>query len=158
MELINEFQRACQEEMAFLVEEFGFGPPDVEVDRFGAELRYKNATTGITVRLEPRENRIFVMLYRLVGGEFPHYHSVHERDADLSNNFDLDDLIALRCPSLSVAQPFNEWLTGPRLREVLVGYARALRECASDVLAGNFRIFTDLGEIVAKRLSNLDDT
>lgn len=150
------FEKLCYDVFQFLIDEFGFKVVATEWDPFGTEIEYRNQTTSINIRFEPREYRVFVFLSQLVNNRCPEY-------ADAMNGFYLDDLIELRSPSSRVKQKFQEAFTpascfesrAAGLERILWQYATALRQHAIDILTGDFRVFTTLAQIVAKRAEEL---
>jgi len=144
----KRFEKLCYDVFQFLIDEFGFKVVVTEWDPFGTEIEYRNQTTSINIRFEPREYRVFVFFSQLVNNRSPEY-------ADAMNGFYLDDLIELRSPSPRVEQKFHEAFTPRKLERILWQYATALRQHATDILKGDFRVFTTLAQIVAKRAEEL---
>ncbi len=144
----KRFEKLCDDVFQFLIDEFGFKVVATERDPFGTEIEYRNQTTSITIRFEPREYRVFVFLSQLVNNRRPEY-------ADAMNGFYLDDLIELRSPSSRVEQKFQEAFAPRKLERILSQYATVLRQHVIDILKGDFRVFTTLAQIVAKRAEEL---
>lgn len=145
------FKPICLKSFEFLEEEFGCKPVSVKREFYGTFIVYKNTTTAIRVSIEPYDGGIFVFLIRLVRGEIPEYPSSIEATTSLFW-FDLEDLIALRAPSLKLDRPPLDDLFKPsNLEKILAQYAQALRKYAIDILRGDFSVFNELSKIVKER-------
>jgi hypothetical protein len=134
--VVKEFEDLCREAFQSLEQEFDLRATDSSTTGDSATVILINRTTAVEVYLEVRDSLVV-------------YTTLAEYDTDLTNRFPLESLIDLRNPSLRVRQP-REWpLSEDRIRQTLRGYARALRECAADVLRGDFQVFPELGRLMA---------
>ena len=143
---LEDFLRCARQEFHFLVVEFGFRqqvlPKDRDVNQF--QVRYRNATTfvevegtnwgyGINVLLGPRPRPIF----------WP------------DDPFPLWPIVKLRRPDLYDVLPIGDQLAQ------LATHAMALRECARDVLRGDFRIRDEvenpIHEVTSSQRSELEE-
>lgn len=138
---VDEFKLYCAEQFSFLQNDFGFVLMRLpkKKDRNPFSVRYENATTIVIIEGANYGFGIDVWLAT--------------RGIAASNNkgYHLGDLINIRRPEL---MPSQAKLTDTRdvqklqLRE----YAFALRECAQDVLNGDFTIFPALAAAVENRV------
>ena len=152
MHLIDYFINICPKIFHFLEENFDFIIAEIKRDRFGAEIIYKNLTTGIKIRFEPREFYVFITLYRLINGNLPVYKDLKEYDSDLTNRFDFDDLIDFRMPFLlSIEQKSSNSFTQADLEKILSRNSYNLQLYCKDILKGDFQVFTELARIRIKR-------
>ncbi len=163
------FFKLCGRHFAFLIEEFGCRVGGKKSDAFEDELIYRNATTAVKIRYEPREKYVFVLLCRLVNGKIPPYPIFVRHEKELTQ-FYLDDLLTLRSPATIIRKKYHrerfadkedlhqaikasleEPFTEQNLEHMIKTYAAALREHGSDILKGNFTVFAELEKIVRKR-------
>jgi len=145
------FKKQCKKIFQFLEDEFGFQIVASEQDLYGMDITYQNSTTAIEIRFEPRENRIFILLMRLIKGELPNYPIFIKNESEV-NSFYLDDLIDLKTPSSKVKQKkFGDWLTSQDLENILIKYATVLKQYGTDILRGDFKVFSKLEKIVKVR-------
>jgi hypothetical protein len=103
-----------------------------------------------------RDGGIFIMLCRMVNGKLPPYPIFVRRETVL-NWFDLEDIVALKEPSIELEQDFadSDNPTAKELAENLKVYAGALKKYAKDILSGDFSSFAKLEKIVKKRADKL---
>lgn len=151
----NLFEKLCRTSFKFLEEKFDCSVITTTQDVYADYVTYKNATTGVKIGLEPMESGVSILLLRLINGRLPDYEVSIKSDTVL-NSFYLDDLIALRGPTLKIKQPLLDLFPpgGPNerlLRRILDRYAELLEQYAADVLRGDFCVFDKLSEIVKKR-------
>jgi hypothetical protein len=133
------FEAEGEKAFRLLILEYGCGRPRIRRTSYSVDITYKNATTGIKVSLEPRENLVIVYLIRLADGEIPSY-----LDSPSSWHY-LDTIIALRAPTDAVKQKLpDEQLTASDVERILTEYADALRKYGDDVLRGDFSVFGEL--------------
>lgn len=154
--LMKVFVERCHEAFQFLIREFDFKVVETRRDQFGADVTLQNATTVINLGFELREHHVFVMLYRLIDGNLPRYKSLMEFDNDFENRFDLDDLINIRAPSLTVEQSLGRSPTRSDVERILKQYAAILQHHASDVLNGEFQVFAELGRTKLERMKKYE--
>lgn len=150
--MIDYFISICPEIFHFLEEDFAFSIAEIKRDRFGAGIIYKNLTTGIEIRFEPRECYVFITLNRLINGNLPVYKDLKEYDGDFTNRFDFDDLIDFRMPSLSIERKLSISFTQADLKKILLLKSYNLQTYCSDILRGDFEVFNELAKIRKKRI------
>jgi hypothetical protein len=117
------------------------------------EIKYQNTTTAVTVGFEQwREQYIFVDIGRVIKGRVMRDPIAIRHDSDL-HSFNIEDLLTLRNPSLRIDwTKIQEPLTPESVETIVGSYARAVREHATDILQGDFRIFPELERIVKARI------
>lgn len=148
--MILSFARLCREELRSVLERYELEQLLIREDAFGCEVRYANGTTGVQVRAEPREARVFVLLCKLVEGRM--YVGLGEGRPDTDpNTAGLDDLTALRAPERAVQQPFQPGFRRGQLRQIVRQYAELLPMVAHDVLTGEFEILNTVYGIKLQR-------
>jgi hypothetical protein len=127
-----------------------------ERTNYGSYVTYTNETTGVRVSLVPRDGGIFIDLSRLVDGEVLAEPIFIEPDTPL-NSFDLDNVLILRsAPAERLLDTASAFTTNDIERK-LDRYANALREYASDILWGDFGLFSQLDSLVRNRKRKLDN-
>ncbi|MBI3970041.1 MAG: hypothetical protein HY332_02020 [Chloroflexi bacterium] len=135
-DLGEDFVRLCRQIFDFLIHEYRFRVEGVTRDEHTVAVIYKNATTGVEISYEPRQNDIFVYLIRLVEGDIPAY-----LDRPL-NWLYLHNLLEYKGSQRDIVhKSVGDWLTAADIETILRQYADALRACADDVLRGDFRAF-----------------
>jgi hypothetical protein len=122
------------------------------------ELVYANRTTGVVVEWEPRDLYVFVMLCRLVGGQYRRNIRNIGPDTEL-NCFELNDLVQVREPSDVIRGPGwgLDWPSPPGgLKGIIAGQARNLRRYSRPIIDGDFSVFPELDRIVKARAKDAD--
>ncbi len=122
-----------------------------EADVYGLTLSYQNEVAGVQFEFSPPDGGGWGgVIARLVDGQFPK-HPIHINHSTHLNRFDVRDLAVERISSI------------PRLADK-IGRIEALSAtdiveivdcCGSDVLQGDFTVFSRLREIVMKRVAQL---
>ncbi len=154
--LYEKFETLAREAFRFLEDDYEFKLMQTTRDRYTLVMLYQNTTTGIKVEFEPREDKIWLMLYRLVNGQLPKYKNVLDLDSDMTNRFDLDTLIEFKAPWLLAARKAQRTaLSEYDMQSSLVETATALRQYGEGILNGNFTDFADLGRLKQERLRQL---
>lgn len=154
--LYEKFETLAREAFRFLEDDYEFKLMQTTRDRYTLVMLYQNTTTGIQVEFEPREDKIWLMLYRLVNGQLPKYKNVLDIDSDMTNRFDLDTLIEFKAPWFLAARKAQRTaLSEYNMQSSLVETATALRQYGEDILNGNFTDFADLGRLKQERLRHL---
>jgi hypothetical protein len=133
---VKEFRAAVVAEFAFLATEFGF-----------VEERRRRPANEFSVRFLNPSTRIIVEGINWGGSARVAFGSPGPRE--LFEDFDLLDLISIRCPDRMPAE--GESLPG-QLRQLKV-LAALLRECGAEVLRGDFSTAGQIREIRERRLS-----
>ncbi|MEK6300071.1 MAG: hypothetical protein AABO41_05065 [Acidobacteriota bacterium] len=152
MSNLNEsFFSICIERFQFLIKRFECRRGAKRATGGVYTLTYQNSTTAVQVGLEWREQYVYVELCRLVDGRIKDNPVVIGPESQLTV-FNLEDVLEIRNPELKLsAEHVARRLTVDALRKTLSHYARALEECASDILRGDFTLFDKLEHIVKTR-------
>lgn len=159
----KKFRKFAVKSFAFLVKKFNFKivKEAKEPYVFSYRITYKNPTTAIKISYDVRDEGISVLIYRLVNNEIPGYPLFISKKT-IINCYYLDDVIEIK--SLN---PDEEFYTIRHVKEfppiyddktianIVSEYARALEKYASDVLSGDFKIFSELEKIVKKRAEKI---
>jgi hypothetical protein len=154
--LYEKFEVFAREAFCFLENDYGFKLVKTVRDRFTAFMLYQNLTTGIEIEFDPRENQIWLMLYRLIDGQLPKYDRVSDLDHDMTNRFDLDTLLEFKAPHLLATQKGQRiMLSEHDMQASLVEIAAALRQYGEGILTGDFADFVDLGRLKQERLRKM---
>lgn len=129
------FRKATREVFSFLIEDFDFTYISTQVHLPMCAIEFQSKTTGVTVLYE-WESTLWVELTRLrrEGNQVGEWET-----------YGLHLLLMERSPNKLVKQvPDSRTRTDAQVNAMLRQHATALKECASDVLAGDFRIFPTL--------------
>jgi len=105
----------------------------------GMWVRVRNATTGLTVYFEYASGPLLTI--QRIDPKTGSY---------AGENFSIDDLLWVRgFPPILASQPIDFAARG--LEEVLRNWVRALRDCADDVLSGDFAVYSMIRPIIENR-------
>ena len=131
------FKKATAEAFSFLGTYYGFHIASTFCQMPECAIEYRNETTALVVTYE-WESELWVVLKplklrsgKVVGGE----------------EIGLDFLIKLRCPERAVRSPGSQRWTNKVIKQRLSHYASVLKECASDILEGDFLIFPEVRKL-----------
>lgn len=125
---IQQFRDVARREFQFLSWTFGFREMQLsDEDRFA--VQFISQTTQVLV-----EGIEWGLRARVAIG----------RAGEHFENYDVGDLVTVRCPSLRSECPDGQ------LQQIAY-WASALQKCAPDVLSGNFSVFPELQALVEAR-------
>ena len=138
---LDQFRELCRQEFRFLEDEYGFAEPEPPqpplINQF--QVHYANATTLVIVAGINWGEAVDVRIGRVKPEPWETY-----------GNYSLEDLLAIRCPDLSLIRPDGSVVRNGQAFEI-EHYARALKQCADDVLRGEFPILPKLHEAIERR-------
>lgn len=155
----KKFRNFVIKNFKFLVKRFNFQivKEAKEPYIFSYRITYKNKTTAIVISYDVRDEGISVLIYRLIANKIPKY-EIFIRSDTVINSYYLDDIIAIKSPNpdkefhttrnIKVFPPIYDDKT---IKKIVNEYAKALKKYASDVLNGEFQVFSKLEKIVKKR-------
>lgn len=140
---VEKFQQLCRPQFRYLVDEYGFvereSGNEEPVSGTPFELEYVSLRTSVLV-LSQSYGSSFVVLF---GPTQPNMREVYR-------HYDLESLLEIRRPELSLDRIVG-YLDRPDLAGQIRHYARVLKECADDVLRGDFSILPQVAEISERR-------
>lgn len=156
--ICDAFERACNKEFGFLTAEHGLKVMNTSKDTYGCYVTYCNDVVAVKVSYEIKDGGLFVMVCRMVNGKLPP-EEIFVRSDTVLNSFDLEDVVALKEPSIELEQNFADPSkpTAKELETNLRIYAKALKTYAKDILGGDFSSFADLEKIVKRRANVLKE-
>jgi hypothetical protein len=137
------FQKMTYQAFQFLVTRYGFRQTETLVHPPECVVKYQNETTGITVSYE-WGSEIWVTLSRLVrvGAE-----------AQEAEGYGLDVLIEASCSGgITPVGPVSGAWKAEDIQRILQRYADALQNYGSDVLKGDFGVFTRLKQFSEEKV------
>lgn len=152
----KNFDQIAKEQFEFLELDFGFKLTKYQKKDWGYELIYLNKTTGVKITYEFQEAYIFIMLYQLISGNLIENPRNIKEDTIL-HGYGLDDIIIHRNPSALIQPAYqygeqSEYYDKEKgLMLYVSAFANNLKEYASDVLAGDFKIFNKVDRAVKQR-------
>ena len=159
----KEFDQIVKEEFDYLIKDYGFSLVKCKKVGAGYEILFKNKTTGVKIDYEFREAYIFVTIYRLRNGKLVENPRYIKPDSVI-HGFSLDDILALRNPQ-AIVRPAYEYPADSEFYDPVRGltlyvrkFAQNLREYASELLEGDFRLFDKLEPIVRERALRLENS
>lgn len=143
---MNDMIAMILDTFSFLINEFEFRLLQSISNNYGIRIYYKNTTTGVEVNWEVREQRIFIMIIRLIDGEIPEYPIFFTSDSE-SYYYDLGDVMKVKNGS------FFDYgnLNNNDIESVLVNSAEYLKQYSQDLLNGNFDIVPHIETIINGR-------
>lgn len=145
------FIETCKREYEFLEKVFGLKITKTDIRDVGAEIIFKNDTTGVRIWWEYREFFVFVYVCQLVEGDLILPSGEIGPNTKL-HCYDLEDFVALRSPeSIIPAHQPDTLLSIETLKSIIRKQAINMENCAKDALSGDFSIFERLDEIVKAR-------
>lgn len=136
------FIDAVEKAFGYLVTDFAFRRETPAADSRDVEVAYSNSCTRVVV-----EGTNWGLNARVALGR-------SSPTAEFEN-FDLNDLIALRSATGEAAPPQGTIERGSTQMEQIPYYARMLREVGRDILLGDLNIFPALQAIVDERARTL---
>lgn len=152
----RDFDIIAKEQFSFLQSEFRFHLLKCKKERWGYELFYANDTTGVKITYEYQTAYIFIMIYRLIGGEFC------ENPANIEENtvlygYGLDDIIGVQHPEALIKPAYeygekSSYYDKYGLTLYTLAFANNLKKFGEKVLQGDFAVFSDVDEIVKERI------
>ena len=147
----KDFFDLCKKEFSYLLEDFNFIVSEEKEPKWGFQVFMKNSTTGVIISFEFREFYVFLKICKLENDAF--VDDVKEiRSNSKINNFDYENLLLIRSPESIYPKYTDDTVFNDDLIEKIVSHhAKNLRENASDVLNGDFRVFKELEKIVKER-------
>lgn len=152
IEIKELFFRLCLEKFQFLIGEFGFAVAAKHHGCFADSVLFENPTTAVEIGCDYRDRYLGVLLIRKVKGIIPPYEVSIAQDT-LINSFYLDDLVTLReREAKQMRKPLSEYPSKEEFETVLTHYADSLKKYATDILRGDFSVFSQLNTIVKQRL------
>lgn len=153
----DKFIDICLDNFKFLIRDYQFKNLKPKIDSQGINVIYKSKLSGVTIRLEPRENLVFVMLHRLKNNRIPPYPVFIKKETTL-DTFYLDNLIDIRNASGRNVEIINRSRKNRNgdinLTETLKAYANVLKDVAKDVLNGDHAVFEELNRKVIHDILN----
>jgi hypothetical protein len=139
------FKKATRRAFAFLrTPRYGFKEVQTVVHPPECTIRYENRTTAVIVSYEwAGSPSVVVSRLAATGSPFD------------EEEFGLKFFVIERCPEkldLLERKP-----SGHKIEQLLIDYARILKECCHDVLTGDFQVFPKLNKLLAaeQRKENL---
>jgi hypothetical protein len=132
-ELYDVFKHSGPKAFRWLLEEFGFTLVELTpLSSYGTKIIYKNPTTAVEIRLEPREGGVFVYVISLIDGAVPHY--LRAPDHWLL----LDCLVLVKSPdSKRPTKVCGQLPSSAELTFQLTWYADVLKSYGGDILRGD---------------------
>lgn len=148
----KKFRNCVIKSFTFLIKKFDFKivkegkAPYV----YSYRMTYKNKTTAINISYDVRDEGISVLIYRLVNGEIPGY-PIFVRKNTVINCYYLDRIIAVRSSSPDEelytkkhAREFPPIYDAKTIEKIVNEYGEALEKYGTDILTGDFSVFTKL--------------
>ncbi|MGY4537393.1 hypothetical protein ACVW0P_001809 [Mucilaginibacter sp. UYNi724] len=153
----KHLKTVIKEKFKFLEKEFDFELTKSKRESWGFESLYINATTAVKISYETRESYLFIMLYKLVNGDFIENPVMIKISTDLYG-YGLDDILLIKDPS-ALLLPMYKYADGTPYQNRDYGlsiyindFAVNLKKFAGDILKGDFEIFPKLDKVVKERL------
>jgi len=150
----NSFFKICEKEFSFLRDEYNFEIVDKKELDWCYQIFLKNKLTGIIINFEFRDFYVYLKLCKLRNGKFVKDVGEIKPDSKLYN-FDYENLLLIRSPESIFPEYKDETILNEELiKKVIKHHSQNLKKYASDVLKGDFTIFSELEQIVKERAKN----
>lgn len=115
-------------------------------DAASVEVFFVKPPTTLKVGLEWRERALYVEFFRSSGKGLPP--DVLQQEG----RFSFDDLLLLRAPDVNIPQlRFDDGVDVKSVRSLLIFYANALSVYASDVINGDWTVYTEVAKLMEQR-------
>lgn len=153
----KDFDIIAKEQFSFLKTEYEFNLLKCDKEDWGYELFYKNNTTGIKITYEYQAAYLFIMVYRLIDGDFCENPRNIKEDTVLYG-YGLDDIInlqnadALIKPAYEYGDKSEYYDKDKGLTLYVSAFAKNLKLFSAKILQGDFTIFSDADKIVKERI------
>jgi hypothetical protein len=151
------FDKIVEDQFKYLVSDFRFRLEKCKKIDGGFDILYVNNLCGVHIVYEFRESYVFITLHKLQNGKFVDNPSPIKFESMLTG-YSLDDILLQRAPNAIVKPAYaygedSEFYDKERgLTLYISRFAKNLRDYASDVLTGDFKIFKDIEPIVKQRV------
>lgn len=146
----------------FLKEDYGFNTLESRKEKWGYYFKGINTTTGIEIKYEFREALIQVMLYKLVDGRMVKNVTNAIKNNEPITCFSLDWVINLKKPEAKIKPAYEYGIESKffdkenGLKNYILIVSESLKEYASDILKGDFSVFSTLDRMVKKKYKSFD--
>jgi hypothetical protein len=154
----TDVEKYIENEFQFLESEYDFKRNYSKKIDGGFEFLFLNKTTAVCITYEFREGYLFILLYRLLDGEFKRNPIRITAETELTG-FGLDDIILLHNkdaivkPVYTYGEKSEYYTEKDGLRHYFRLFADNLKKYGSDILSGKFDDFVGADKIVKARIS-----
>jgi hypothetical protein len=132
----------------FLIKEYDFKTVSSVIENDFCSIKMQNYTTGISLNYERREDDVLVYLYRLIDGQMIEDKIPISVDIPL-NSIELRYIIQFKKGDDMIgtlqSQNYNS------IDGLIQNIVNDLKEYASDILKGNFDVFSKVDAVAKKR-------
>ena len=150
----DELEQVFEETFDFLKNEYGFNTLLSKREDWGYYFTAINLTTGIEIKYEFKEAFIQIVIYKLIDGKIVKNITKAIKNNETITGFSLEWILALKNPEAQI-KPAYEYGIESKFYEKENGlknyasiFAERLKEYASDILKGDFSVFSTLDIMV----------
>ena len=150
----EELEQVFEEAFDFLKNEYGFNTLLSKREDWGYYFTAINLTTGIEIKYEFKEAFIQIVIYKLIDGKIVKNITKAIKNNETITGFSLEWILALKNPEAQI-KPAYEYGIESKFYEKENGlknyasiFAERLKEYASDILKGDFSVFSTLDIMV----------
>jgi hypothetical protein len=150
----KELEQVFEETFDFLKNEYGFNALLSKREDWGYYFTAINSTTGIEIKYEFREAFIQIVVYRLIDGEIVKNITNAIKNNEPITGFSLEWILALKNPEAQIRPAYEYGIKSgfyekeSGLKNYASIVAERLKEYASDILKGDFSVFSILDRMV----------
>jgi len=157
-DLRETFADYCQRDFEFLVSDFGFRVESIRKDTFGSIVTYVSKFSAITLNYCPHDGWIKVTIFRILDGKIvsSELRITFDPSQDLFS-FDFDLLTRVRANKI-VKQKTEDLFDHREIERILSEYAILMKQYATDVLRGDFRIMPEIKNAIVQIGIKLKET
>ncbi|WP_339061083.1 hypothetical protein [Tepidibacillus marianensis] len=156
----KELEQVFEQTFDFLKDEYGFNTILSEREDWGYYFTAINSTTGIEIKYEFKEAFIQIVIYRLIDGKIVKNITSAIKNNEPITGFSLEWILALKNPKAQI-KPAYEYGIESKFYEKENGLknyasivAERLKEYASDILKGDFSVFSTLDIMVKENYNS----
>ena len=150
----KESEQIFEETFDFLKNEYGFNTVLSKREDLGYYFTAINSTTGIEINYEFKEAFIQIVIYRLIDGKIVKNITNAIKSNEPITGFSLEWILALRNPEAQIKPAYEYGIESPfyekenGLKNYLSIVMERLKDYASDILEGDFSVFSTLDIMV----------
>ncbi len=156
----KELEQVFEQAFCFLKSEYGFNTILSKREDGGYYFTAINSTTGIEIIYEFKEAFIKIVIYKLINGEIVKNITNAVKNNEPITGFSLEWILALKNPKAQI-KPAYEYGIGSKyyekgngLKNYVLIVAERLEEYASDILKGDFSVFSTLDIMVKENYNS----
>lgn len=151
-DLRETFEERCRLHFAFLSSDFGFRIDSVRKDVFGCFITYINKFAEVKFDFCPLDAWIKVTIFQVIDGQICKPTIFFDPNQEL-HSFEFDVLTLIRTNKI-VTQKEDDLYNVDEIERILSEYAGLMKQCATDVLQGDFKVLPEIKSAIIRKCHN----